>query len=91
MREVQALVAAGVTFFVDLTEEGELEPYRLPRHLRMPIPDFGVPSAADLRRTLDQHQERSLIDDPVRLADPSRHRERRSALERAAVLDGATR
>ena len=53
VRDVRSLLAAGVTLFVDLTEEGELEAYESPRHLRTSIRDFGVPSTADLRRTLD--------------------------------------
>jgi protein-tyrosine phosphatase len=56
--EVRDLLAQGVTLFVDLTEEGELEPYEhlLPaeaRHLRLPIRDFSVPNAAELATTLD--------------------------------------
>jgi protein-tyrosine phosphatase len=51
------LVAAGVTLFVDLTEEGELEPYvaRLTgaRHVRFPILDMWVTSDEQLVRTLD--------------------------------------
>src|SRR3984893_19240370 len=40
---------AGIDYFVDLTEEGELPPYRhlLPFHIkyvRCPIPDHGVPN-----------------------------------------------
>lgn len=55
---VESLVTAGVTLFVDLTEEGELDPYdelvRLPaRWLRYPIRDFSVPEAAALTRVLD--------------------------------------
>lgn len=43
----------GITHFIDLTEEGELEPYagELPfacTHVRFPIPDLSVP--ADCRR-----------------------------------------
>ena len=55
-RTVDALVEGRVTLVVDLTEEGELAPYVLPagiRHVRAPIPDFGVPAAEQLRRTLD--------------------------------------
>jgi len=53
---VRALLDAGVTHFIDLTEEGECPPYQalLPattRHLRHPIPDHDVPrSAAHMRR-----------------------------------------
>ena len=55
--EVRQLESAGVTLFLDLTREGELEPYA---HLlaqagyaRMPIRDFSVPSVAQLADTLD--------------------------------------
>ena len=52
------LVAAGVTLFVDLTEEGELEPYvaRLSgaRHVRFPILDMWVTSDEQLVQTLDE-------------------------------------
>ncbi len=55
---VAALVAAGVTLFVDLTVELELEPYAqlldgAARHVRMPIPDMGVTTNDQMRRTLD--------------------------------------
>ena len=54
----EELVAAGVTLFVDLTEEGELEPYvaRLTgaRHVRFPILDMWVTSDEQLVRTLDR-------------------------------------
>ena len=57
-RDVDALLAAGVTLFVDLTEDGELAAYsslvRAPaRHVRAPIHDFSVPARDELRRTLD--------------------------------------
>ena len=50
--------AVGVTAFVDLTEEGELEPYaeRLDgwaSHRRFPIRDFCVPSADEMAAILD--------------------------------------
>ena len=56
--EVEGLVAEGVTLFLDLTQEGELEPYAelVPpsaRHVRMPIRDFSVPTPARLVSTLD--------------------------------------
>jgi hypothetical protein len=56
--DVDALLAAGVTLFLDLTEEGELAPYvdQVPapaRHVRTPIADFSVPSPEAMRRTLD--------------------------------------
>jgi hypothetical protein len=49
--------AAGATLFVDLTEDGELEPYaqRLSgsRHVRFPILDMWVTTAEQLAHTLD--------------------------------------
>jgi protein-tyrosine phosphatase len=56
--EVREVLAHGVTLFVDLTTEGELEPYEhlLPaeiRHVRLPIRDFSVPTADELATTLD--------------------------------------
>lgn len=56
--EVHQLEAAGVTLFLDLTHEGELEPYAHllsteTRHRRMPIRDFSVPSRVQLVETLD--------------------------------------
>lgn len=57
--EVDALTRAGVTLFLDLTQEGELEPYAhlVPspaRYLRMSIRDFSTPSAEQLVETLDE-------------------------------------
>jgi protein-tyrosine phosphatase len=57
--EIESLVATGVTLFVDLTHEGELEPYEhlLPasvRHVRMPIRDFSVPTPQVLEAALDE-------------------------------------
>jgi protein-tyrosine phosphatase len=55
--EVYELESAGVTLFLDLTQEGELDPYahlvERARHLRMPIRDFSVPSQEQLVGTLD--------------------------------------
>ena len=52
--EVARLLEAHVTLFVDLTQEGELEPYAslVPpaRHVRMPIRDFSVPAPERPRR-----------------------------------------
>jgi len=50
--------AAGVTAFLDLTEEGELPPYdELPSgwatHRRFPIRDFSCPSDVEMRELLD--------------------------------------
>lgn len=57
--EVYGLTQSGVTLFLDLTQEGELEPYDqlvIPpaRHLRMPIRDFSVPTRELLVETLDE-------------------------------------
>ncbi|MDQ3672009.1 MAG: protein-tyrosine phosphatase family protein [Actinomycetota bacterium] len=55
--EVSRLLDKRVTLFVDLTQEGELEPYAHliapARHLRTAIRDFSVPAADDLVATLD--------------------------------------
>jgi protein-tyrosine phosphatase len=56
--EVRTLLAHGVTLFVDLTQEGELEPYEhlVPadvRYVRMPIRDFSVPERDGLTTILD--------------------------------------
>ncbi len=56
--EVQSLLDHGVTLFVDLTQEGELEPYEhlMPagvRYVRRPVRDFSVPTEPDLVTTLD--------------------------------------
>jgi ADP-ribosylglycohydrolase/protein-tyrosine phosphatase len=63
MERVQRLLAAGITSFIDLTEQGELPEYDnlLPgatearvRHRRLPILDHSVPeSAAHMARILD--------------------------------------
>jgi protein-tyrosine phosphatase len=52
------LQAAGVTLFLDLTQEHELDPYAHlvdggALHVRMPIRDMDVPSHEQMRRTLD--------------------------------------
>lgn len=61
--KLKAMVDGGVTFFLDLTEEGELKPYApllaeaglagRARYIRRPIRDVSVPPAAELRFTLD--------------------------------------
>jgi protein-tyrosine phosphatase len=56
--EVRELSAAGVTLFLDLTQDGELDPYAYlvsppSRHLRMSIHDFSVPTPGHLVETLD--------------------------------------
>jgi protein-tyrosine phosphatase len=64
--KLRHLLAAGVAFFLDLTEAGEhgLKPYvallrqeaaalgRQVEHRRMSIPDMGVPSPAQMKRIL---------------------------------------
>ena len=57
--EVRELLEHGVTLIVDLTHEGELEPYasHVPtgvRHVRLPIADFSVPTPEQLAATLDE-------------------------------------
>ena len=57
--EVRQLAEAGVTLFVDLTQEGELEPYGSlveppARYVNRPIVDFSVPTRAGLVATLDE-------------------------------------
>jgi hypothetical protein len=59
------LLGTGINTFVDLTEPGELSSYEPLlqrssrgresdiRYRRFPIPDFGLPRAADMRATLD--------------------------------------
>jgi protein-tyrosine phosphatase len=54
---MRALLAEGVTLFLDLTQEGELEPYdaHVPppaRWLRIPVRDFSVPSEETVRHAL---------------------------------------
>jgi protein-tyrosine phosphatase len=56
--EIRVLLTHGVTLFVDLTQEGELEPYEhlVPpdvRYVRMPIRDFSVPERDVLTTILD--------------------------------------
>ena len=56
--EVGDLLAQGVTLFLDLTQEGELEPYDhfVPadvRYVRRSIRDFSVPTKEELVTTLD--------------------------------------
>jgi protein-tyrosine phosphatase len=56
---VADLVADGVTLFLDLTQDGELESYShlVPapsRHVRIPIRDFSVPTPEVLEAALDE-------------------------------------
>jgi protein-tyrosine phosphatase len=57
--EVAELLAGGVTLFLDLTEDGELEPYSHlvappARHVRIAIHDFSVPPPEVLEAALDE-------------------------------------
>ncbi len=57
--EVRDLVDAGVTLFLDLTQEGELEPYaslvQAPRrYVNRSIRDFSVPTREELVAILDE-------------------------------------
>ena len=57
--EVCDLVESGVTLFLDLTQDGELEPYAslvVPpaRYVNRPIRDFSVPTRESLVATLDE-------------------------------------
>lgn len=57
-KDVDALLRAGVTLFVDLTEPGELEPYDQfvrngARHVRVPVRDFTSPSESQVLAALD--------------------------------------
>lgn len=63
--KLRLFLDAGVTFFLDLTEAGELAPYAAllreeaasrnmaVEHHRMPIPDLSSPASAQVVRTLD--------------------------------------
>ena len=56
--EVRDLVEAGVTLFLDLTQDGELEPYASlveppSRYVSMPIRDFSIPTLDALVAILD--------------------------------------
>ena len=61
--KLRALESAGVTLFVDLTEEGELLPYatrlKSAEHRRFGIPDSSVPESpeqtAEILDTIDRH------------------------------------
>ena len=57
--EIQTLLEDGVTLFLELTQEGELEPYAelVPppaRHMRIAIRDFSVPTHEQLVFALDE-------------------------------------
>jgi hypothetical protein len=64
-QKLRRMLAAGVTFFLDLTEENELKPYSqllaegatslgcAPEYRRMPVPDLTVPTKDALAGILD--------------------------------------
>ena len=57
--EVRDLVESGVTLFLDLTQDGELEPYAslvVPptRYVNRPIRDFSIPTRESLVTMLDE-------------------------------------
>jgi protein-tyrosine phosphatase len=57
--EVDDLLSAGVTLFLDLTQAGELDPYsslvaQHARYVNRPILDFSIPTSDDLAATLDE-------------------------------------
>lgn len=57
--ELRSLADAGVTLFVDLTQDGELEPYASlvvapSRYVNRPIRDFSIPTRDDLVAILDE-------------------------------------
>jgi protein-tyrosine phosphatase len=68
-KKLQRFLDAGITVFVDLTEEGELSPYRLileqeaekrgldAEHRRLAIPDVETPTREDMVGTLDTIDE----------------------------------
>jgi protein-tyrosine phosphatase len=60
-RRISSLLEAGVTFVLDLTEDGELEPYSEflggARSIRLPIPDFSAPTVDEMARILDTIDE----------------------------------
>lgn len=56
---VRHLAEEGVTLFVDLTQQGELEPYAAhvgppARYVSRPIRDFSIPTRAELVAILDE-------------------------------------
>ncbi len=63
LERLQRVLAAGVTFFLDLTETGEARPYRLDAyrsaiggrlyHRRMAIPDMDIPDREHMVAILD--------------------------------------
>jgi protein-tyrosine phosphatase len=58
-RKLSAILTNGVTLFVDLTEEGELDPYAhlldgRAGHVRHPIRDMSVTATDEMRAILDE-------------------------------------
>lgn len=65
IRRLNAFLRAGFDTFINLTREGELPPYEATlleqaaeldvpaRHIRLTIPDFGIPSLAHMRTILE--------------------------------------
>ena len=63
--KLRSYLDAGITHFIDLTDNHELVPYadalteecrtrpQVVKHTRLPIPDMGVPSVARMREILD--------------------------------------
>jgi len=67
---ITCLLNAGLTYFLDLTEAGELPPYRplllgKACYRRLPIPDFDVPAPQTMQRILDLIDYRLLKGDVV--------------------------
>ena len=68
-RKIKQMIDFGVRHFVDLTEEGELLPYKhlLPEgttHRRFPIRDGGIPMSLDYaQRIVDYIRELEYLDD----------------------------
>ena len=100
MERVQRLLAAGVTSFIDLTEEGELPEYekllpelteRRVRYRRLPVLDHSVPdSPAHMARILDLIDS-ELARGPVRVpALPCGHRPHRDRVGCHLVRSGLT-
>jgi protein-tyrosine phosphatase len=60
-QKVRDLEATGVTLFVDLTEDHELEPYAeccaRARHVRLPIRDVDIPTEARMREIIETIRE----------------------------------
>ncbi|MBN2006542.1 MAG: dual specificity protein phosphatase family protein [Anaerolineae bacterium] len=69
---VSGLIAVGVRLFVDLTEPGAASAYTFwlsdqAEHIRLPIPDFGVPSFTLMVHILDTIDRALAVQRPVYL------------------------